>query len=93
MELLTLAFQLPFSKTTSGNGSGGNSGGGSVRASYTPWSSESDDRSSGSGTAVMGITAPPQAYSIHSIFIHYSSSVNFFLITYSLPNFDIFYCF
>ena len=49
-------------KTTSGNsGSGGNSGGGSVRASYTPWSSESDDRSSGSGTAVMGITAPPQA--------------------------------
>ena len=48
-------------KTTSSNGSGGNSGGGSVRASYTPWSSESDDRSSGSGTAVMGITAPPQA--------------------------------
>ena len=51
------------SKTTSSNsGSGSNSGGGSVRASYTPWSSESDDRSSsGSGTAVMGITAPPQA--------------------------------
>ena len=49
------------SKTTSSNGSGGTIGGGSVRASYTPWSSESDDRSSGSGTAVMGITAPPQA--------------------------------